>query len=118
MNNVKPKLILMKAKRFFYILTLVLAASVLFFSCEKDESTEKITEDDLAIVEDDALADVLFSDIWEAVDHALQVVDDQLYNAQLKSQVVVPDSCPVITVDHPDTTHWPKVITIDYGEEP
>ncbi len=106
----------MKTKRILNIFSLVLAMSVLFYSCEKDESTEKITEEDLAVVEDDALADVLFSDIWEAVDHAVQIVDDQLFNAQSKSQVVVADSCPMITVDHPDTTHWPKVITIDYGE--
>ncbi len=106
----------MKTKQIFHILSIVLALTVLVYSCEKDESTDKITEEDLAGIEDDALADVLFSDIWESVDHAVQNVDDQLFNAQLKSQVVVADSCPMITVDHPDTTHWPKVITIDYGE--
>jgi len=116
MNNVKPNFIPMKTKRIFYILSFVLAGSVLFYSCEKDESAENITEEDLAVAEDDALADALFNDIWETVDHAVQIVDDQLYNAQLKSQEEVVDSCPSITVDHPDTTHWPKVITIDYGE--
>jgi hypothetical protein len=116
MNNVKPNFISMKTKRIYYILSAVLAGSVLFYSCEKDEPAAKITEEDVAVAEDDALVDALFSDIWEAVDHALQIVDDQLYNAQLKSQEVVADSCPSITVDHPDTTHWPKVITIDYGE--
>jgi hypothetical protein len=116
MNNVKPNVIPMKTKRIFNILSIMLAVSIFFYSCEKDETTDKITEEDLAVAEDDALADALFSDIWEAVDHAVKIVDDQLYNAQLKSQEVVVDSCPTITVDHPDTTHWPKVITIDYGE--
>jgi hypothetical protein len=99
-----------------YALYIAIACTMLFYSCEQEEGTDKITEEELAIAEDDALADALFGDIWEAVDHAEKIVDDQLYNAQLKSQEVVVDSCPTITVDHPDTIHWPKVITVDYGE--
>ncbi len=106
----------MKTKRIFYTLSIVLVCSALFYSCEKDEPAEKISEEDVTVAEDDALADALFSDIWEAVDQAVQIVDDQLYNARLKSQEVVTDSCPAITVDHPDTITWPKVITIDYGD--
>lgn len=106
----------MKTMRIIYILSMALTASIFIFSCEKDDSAGKITDDDLAVVEDDALTDALFGDIWEAVDQAVQIVDDQLYNARIKSQEVVMDSCPLITVDHPDTTTWPKVITINYGD--
>lgn len=105
----------MKAKRIFYILLIIIAWSMMFYSCEKDESGDKISDEDIALVEDDALTDVLFGDIWEAVDYAEKIVDDQIFNAQSKSQEIVVDSCPTITVDHPDTTYWPKVITIDYG---
>ncbi|UCG28950.1 MAG: hypothetical protein JSV24_06210 [Bacteroidales bacterium] len=106
----------MKTKKFFHILSLILTFSVVFISCEKEESGEQITEEDIALAEDDALADALFNDIWDAVENAERIVDDRLFNARKTSSVIVPDSCPTISVDHPDTTFWPKVITIDYGD--
>lgn len=106
----------MKTRKIIYILSFMMVASVLFYSCEKDESGNKLSEEDVALVEDDALADALFSDIYDAVEYAEMIVDNQLYSAQVKSQEIVTDSCPTIMVDYPDTTNWPKVITIDYGD--
>jgi len=106
----------MKTRKIIYILSFVMVASMLFYSCEKDESANKLSKEDVALIEDDALADALFSDIYDAVEYAEMIVDNQLYSAQVKSREIVTDSCPTITVDHPDTTNWPKVITIDYGD--
>ena len=105
----------MRKIRIFNILAVLLALSFIFYSCEKDGTGDKITDDEIALVEDDALADVLFGDIFDAVENAELIVDNQIFNVGSKSQEIVGDSCPTITVDYPDTTNWPKIITIDYG---
>ena len=103
----------MKTKNYLYILSIVLVGAILFQSCEKETST--LTDDEVAIAEDDALAENLFDDIFDVAIAAEQLIDGQIYGGTLKSSVVS-DSCPNVTVDHPDSTYWPKVITIDYGD--
>lgn len=103
----------MKTKNYLYILSIVLVGAILFQSCEKETST--LTDDEVAIAEDDALAENLFDDIFDVAIAAEQLIDGQIYGGTLKS-AVVSDSCPNVTVDHPDSTYWPKIITIDYGD--
>lgn len=107
----------MKKRNLIYILSVILTSVMIFYSCEKeDTNVPQLSDNEISLAEDDALAEALYDDIWDAVDNAVRVVDDHLYGAALKSAVVVSDSCPSITVYHPDTTQWPKVITIDYGD--
>lgn len=103
----------MKTKNYLYILSIIVAGAILFQSCEKEASD--LTDDEIAIAEDDALAENLFDDIFDVALAAEQLIDGQIYNGSLKSSVVS-DSCPNVTVNHPDSTRWPKIITIDYGD--
>jgi len=103
----------MKTKNYLYIFSIIVAGAIFFQSCEKDASD--LTDDEVAIAEDDALAESLFNDIFDVANAAEQLIDGQIYNGTLKS-VVVSDSCPNVTVNHPDSTFWPKIITIDYGD--
>ncbi len=103
----------MKTKNYLYILSIIVAGAILFQSCEKKASD--LTDDEIAIAEDDALAENLFDDIFDVALAAELLVDGQIYNGSLKSSVVS-DSCPNVTVNHPDSTRWPKIITIDYGD--
>lgn len=84
-------------------------------SCQKDNSPTTISDTDLKLAEDDALTESVFDDIMASVDNAVMTTDDLLFNGGLKS-AVVSETCPLVTVDRPDTELWPKVITIDYGE--
>jgi len=104
----------MKTRNLFYLFLLLTAGTFLLSSCQKNKSGA-INDNDLSIAEDDALTENVFDDIMNSADNAVAIVDNDLYSGNLKS-AVVSDSCPNITVDHPDTTRWPKVITIDYGE--
>ena len=104
----------MKTKKWNLILVMFLTGLFVLSSCEKDK-TEKISEADLKLAEEDALTETLFGDLMESVDNALFLVEGQLSTGGLKSMLVSND-CPTITVDKPDTTNWPKVITIDWGE--
>lgn len=104
----------MKTKNYLYILSIILVGAILFQSCDK-EKTSTLTDDEVAMAEDDALAENLFSEIFDIALSAEQLVDGLINNGTLKS-VVISDSCPNVTVDHPDSTYWPKIITIDYGD--
>ncbi|NOY37948.1 MAG: hypothetical protein GXO83_10290, partial [Chlorobi bacterium] len=75
-----------------------------------------LTTNDVTDAEDDAFVENVFDDAMDAADVAIMAVDNMIWGGGLKSAVVVADTCPVITVDHPDSTTWPKVITIDYGD--
>ena len=103
----------MKTKNYLYIFSIIVAGAIFFQSCEKDASD--LTDDEVAIAEDDALAESLFDDIFDVANAAEQLIDGQIYNGTLKS-AVVSDSCPNVTVNHTDSTFWPKIITIDYGD--
>ena len=105
----------MKTKRIIHLLSLVLAASFFFVACQKDDVKTGLTDEDVAKAEDDALTEAVFDDIMNSVDNAVIIVDGWIWGGGLKS-ATVSDTCPSITVDHPDSTYWPKVITIDYGD--
>jgi len=103
----------MKTKKITPILMFLTLGFFLLSSCQK-EQTASFTQDDLIMVEDDALAEAIFTDIMESVNNATNVIDDLLYGGgSLKSMTT---GCPSISVDIPDTENWPKVITIDWGE--
>ncbi len=104
-----PKLSKMKTKRLWVILTGALLAGMLVVSCEKTDVP------DVSDIEDDALVENIFDDIFATVSDAEVRVDDLIFSSPgLKSAQV--DSCPLITVDKPDTENWPKTITVDFGD--
>lgn len=100
----------MKTNFFLMIAALVMLT---FFSCKKDSSLIDQTSVDLA--DDDAVSDVIYEDVFNTVDNATIILDDMIKTGDLKGETVVIDSCPIITVTHPSTGIWPKVVTVDYG---
>jgi hypothetical protein len=103
----------MRTRKIIPILLFLSLGFFLFNSCQK-EAGNPFSEDDLNMVEDDALAEAIFSDVMESVNTATNMIDDMLYGSgSLKSMTT---GCPTISVDKPDTENWPKIITIDWGE--
>ena len=101
----------MKTKIFLMITALVLLA---FTSCKKDMSLLEQSSIDLA--DDDAVSEAVFEDVFTNIDDATIALDDAMKNGDSKSTLlVIEDACPTVTVVHPATGIWPKVITIDYG---
>jgi len=101
----------MKTKIFLMITALVLLT---FTSCKKDMSLLEQSSIDLA--DDDAVSEAVFEDVFTNIDDATIALDDAMKNGDSKSTLlVIEDACPSVTVEHPATGIWPKVITIDYG---
>ncbi len=81
-----------------------------FTSCNKDSDIDQAS---LEMADDEAISDAVFEDVFNTVDYADIILDDYQLGGFGKSAVV--DSCPLVTIDHPDDAIWPKTITIDYG---
>ncbi len=108
----------MKTRKFLPILITGITFVFLFSSCDKKDDNNlstPISDDEVMMAEDNAMADAIFEETDATVESAASQLDMSGYSvATLKSTTDAP--CRVVTVDFPDTTRFPKVITIDYGD--
>lgn len=100
----------MKTKFFLMIVALALFA---FSSCTKN--TNPIEPVSAELVDDDAVTDVVFEDVFSSVDIATINLENSFGKSGDTKSLTLADSCPVITVTSRDPQVWPKTITIDYG---
>jgi hypothetical protein len=100
-------------KRFLGLITVAVAAMLIMQSCSKDDAGS-ISNTDLTLAQDEAFADALYEDVDNFVVTEVVTLDDVAYTNTLKS--TSEDICYTVTVDHPDLTTFPKVITIDFGD--
>lgn len=94
----------------------MITASVLisFTACKKDLSP--LDQNSVNLADDDAVSEAVYEDVFNSVDNASIALDDAMKDGDSKSaSLIIDDSCPAVTVEHPETGVWPKVITIDYG---
>jgi hypothetical protein len=99
----------MKTKIFLMIAAIAMLS---FSSCKKDSTLIDQVSIDLA--DDDAVADAVFEDVFNTTDNATIILDNLVKSGDSKS-VAVTDTCPTITVTHPTSGIWPKIVTVDYG---
>jgi hypothetical protein len=88
--------------------SLIIIVILSLHSCTKDQGA--ISETDLSLAKDEAYTDALFQELDNLVTTEMTNLDGNGY-VSLKTAV-----CYTVTVDHPDSTIFPKVITIDFGD--
>lgn len=91
------------------VMLFVLITVLIFHSCKKDnnESIATTTVNELQNSESqDAVADKVENDIDNSVDKM------EANDFNISTQKSSFDDCVTVEVDHPDTTDWPKTITI------
>ncbi|MBN1107445.1 MAG: hypothetical protein JXR66_00665 [Bacteroidales bacterium] len=98
----------MKTKLF--LLTAVFA----FFAINSCTKQNDIDQESIDLADDEVISEAIFEDVFNSVDHADILLDDYLKGGSTKSFAVT-DTCPVVTIDHPDDAIWPKTIVIDFG---
>ena len=81
-------------------------------SCNKEQG---IDQDSIDLADDDAVSSAVFDDIFSTVDNADIILSGYQKGEFSKSDIVLSDSCPTVTLSHPSDGIWPKTITIDYG---
>jgi hypothetical protein len=98
------------------IIILITALAVISFSsCKKDSSSGVIDQQSINLADDDAVADVVFEDVFNTADNATIILDQMGKSLDTKSETVLSDSCPTITITRPTAALWPKTVTVDYG---
>src|SRR5450759_1685435 len=98
------------------VLMMITALAVLSFSsCKKDSSSAVIDQTSLNLADDDAVTDVVFADVFNTADNATIILDQMGKSIDAKSETVLTDSCPTITIIRPTADLWPKLVTVDYG---
>jgi hypothetical protein len=101
----------MKTKIFSMLTALVM---VLFASCTKQN--DAIDQTSLDLADDDAISNAVYEDIFNSVDIADNLLSGFMAKGvDTKSDIVISDTCPKITITHVTDGIWPKVITLDYG---
>jgi len=87
--------------------------AVLIFSCTKDKTTNDssgFTSSQVLQAQDAETQDAVVQTIENDVDQNLSTLQENNFAGGLKES----DGCITITVDHPDTVFWPKLIQIHY----
>jgi hypothetical protein len=108
----------MKKSLLLSVAVLFTASSLFFTSCDNvaiDENTE-VTDLDIELSEDDAMAEDVYNNIDGVVDEELADLYASGYKTSELKSAECDWVCKTVTVDKPDTTNFPKTITIDYGE--
>ncbi len=106
----------MKLNRSILGMMLVTLPALLFvYSCTKEDKGN-LAGTDLSLAEDEAYADAVYNEVDNMVVSEVTSLDGSAYMSSMLKSTTDEEPCLKVTVDHPDSTHFPKVITLDYGE--
>jgi hypothetical protein len=107
----------MKRKIVFKLLFFFLAGALSLYSCKKDSTTANnntLTAKQVIQVQNTDAQDALADKTEEDVDSKLAELQNNNYSAVSAKALGTLTDTVVITVDHPDTTTFPKVVTLTY----
>lgn len=91
--------------------------SLVLVSCNKiEDNFAGLTAADILLVQDDVAADDVYFDVDGIVEDKVAELDDAGYQTSMEKSATDDYDCLEVTVDHPDSTRFPKVITFDYGD--
>lgn len=102
-------------KRNWISVTLVVLLAGLFaIGCNENNNLQNA---DLISAEDDAVAELVYDDVFNEVETVLNLMDQLGYELNgLKSGVEELDTCPLISIVADPGTFWPRTVIIDYGD--
>ena len=95
----------MKTLKISSVLVFFILFIFTFTSCENDDNITN-TEDAVKTTEDAALAEAMFDDAFNQA---------EVYENSTNKDASVDDCYPVITIEYPEGTPFPRVVTIDFG---
>jgi hypothetical protein len=107
----------MKNRKSFLVFMLSAAIGVLLIpSCSKDNSGA-ISSKDVTSAQDEIYANALYEEVDNTVVSNVSTLSGMGFSTvNMKSATCDSNDCMRITVDHPDSVSFPKVVTLDFGE--
>ena len=101
----------MKTNKLQYLLAIASFTGFLFTSCNKEEKLLSSTSGEVTVAQDNESQDALAEDINQSIDNTADALEANNFSG-MKSAMA---NGITVTVDHPDTTTFPKVITITFN---
>jgi hypothetical protein len=100
---------------FLFAVSFTITTSFLYFSCKNKVDNPAAEVPIASVVVEESQATSLNDDIDNEIDNYIKALDKAGYSSK-RIMYNLGDLCnPTITVDKPDLTSWPKVITLDFG---
>jgi hypothetical protein len=110
-DNMRKMYYLVRSANIIRMFFIYISMIVLLSACEEEQRTNP----DQQIAEDNALATVLFDDIFSEVEDAMEFMENNLKASKRKSTSAI--TCKTIIIEkEDDPEHWPRKVIIDYGE--
>lgn len=104
----------MKTRNVIFGIMAFAAATLVFLpSCSKEDEGS-ISATDLSLAQDETYADAMFEEVDNLVSEEIDALDKIGYDISSKKSGFE-DVCFTVTVDHPDSVSFPKVVTMDFG---
>lgn len=98
--------------------SLLVVSFFAFYACQKDTSTSDVSSVVLAsestTAQDDAGVTEISNNVTDQLDNTVSTLDANGYNSSLLKSGELGSQCMTVQVDHPDSTVFPKVITITF----
>jgi hypothetical protein len=101
------------------LIAILIASGISFMSCRKNDNLRG--DNPLNSLQNnyseqyDAIADNMYAGIGASVESEVMMLNlNSFQNLSMKS-ANCEFACRIVTIDHPDTLNYPKIITIDYG---
>jgi hypothetical protein len=109
----------MKTRKLFVVGFAILVAGLLVFTaCKKDNNTGTvnpiIAQNETTSALDNAGIAEMSDNVTTQAENTVNALDAAGYSVSKKKSVDI-DQCETIVIDHPDSTYFPKVITITFG---
>lgn len=111
----------MKTRKIAYLSILAAFLGLVIFSCSKNKDiaggSVQLTAADVTQATNYAASDNVYDEVDGSVESQLTQLESTGYQTYSTKSAGTQDySCLVVTVDHPDSTTFPKTITLDYGD--
>jgi hypothetical protein len=100
----------------FHLLAIALFVGLFVASCNKDNSsssTGSLSTSETAVAQDAESQDAQADNVDQSIDNITDALETNDFSAVKSAQV----GAPMCDVDHPDTTYFPKVITLTFNTD-
>ncbi len=93
----------------------ILAGTIAISSCNRDDFSVAEEEDLLQQAENEAVTEMVLQNIEDQIDKEINLLESANYNPATLKSAEAGACSPVITVETPEKSKFPKTITLDYG---
>ena len=98
------------------LLLLILSGALVIFSCSQNDSLTANTEDQYTLAVQDAVFEAVLEKVDNLIDKEISMLENYNYDLSSRKSAEVEPCSPVVEVQTPANSKFPKTITLDFGD--